>query len=82
MYKLFFIAMMVTMTSCATVLGGQKTDHQANKPECGEPRRQIRVGFVIANLLLFPPGLILDFATEKIYKPQPRENRVKKCKDK
>lgn len=80
MSKIFIVALMMATSSCATILGGQKTDHQANKPECGEPRRQVRVGFVVANLLLFPPGLLIDFATEKIYKPEPRENRVKKCK--
>jgi hypothetical protein len=41
-----------TMTSCATVFGGE-----------------VRVGALIANILLFAPGLIVDFATGAAYKP-------------
>lgn len=75
---LLCLAACITCSSCATIFGGQKTDHQAHKPECGEPRRQIRVGAVIFDLL-FPPALVIDFLTEKIYKPQPRKNKLKKC---
>lgn len=84
MQRKFFILILVTqlmMTGCASVLGGQKTDHQRHRPECGEPRRQLRVGMIIADLVLFPPGLIIDFATRKIYKPFPNANRTKHCKN-
>ena len=77
--KLFILVIALSMSSCATLLGGQKTDHQRKPAECGQPRRQIRVGMVIADLLLFPPGLIIDFATRKIYKPFPNSNKTKKC---
>ena len=63
-----FIALM--MTSCATVFGGKVTAHQKKKPVPGEQQRQVRVGALIADIILFAPGLIVDFATGAIYKPQ------------
>ena len=63
-----FIAIM--MTSCATVFGGKVTAHQKTKPGPGEQQRQVRVGALIADILLFAPGLIVDFATGAIYKPE------------
>lgn len=63
-----FIAIM--MTSCATVFGGKVTAQQKTKPGPGEQQRQVRVGALIADILLFAPGLIVDFATGAIYKPQ------------
>ena len=63
-----FIAIM--MTSCATVFGGKVTAHQKTKPGPGEQQRQVRVGALIADILLFTPGLIVDFATGAIYKPK------------
>ena len=63
-----FIALM--MTSCATVFGGKVTAHQKTKPGPGEQQREVRVGALIADILLFAPGLIVDFATGAIYKPQ------------
>lgn len=66
------------LSSCATVLGGQKTDHQAHKPQSGEPKRQLRIGFIIADLVLCPPCLIVDFVTKKIYKPEARASKIKK----
>ena len=58
-----------TMTSCATVFGGKVADCQRTKPAEGEPARPVRVGALIGNILLFPPGLIVDFATGAAYKP-------------
>lgn len=58
-----------TMTSCATVFGGKVSECQRTKPAAGEPARQVRVGALIANILLFTPGLIVDFATGAAYKP-------------
>lgn len=34
------------------------------------PQRDIRVGALIADILLFWPGTIVDFATGAIYKPE------------
>jgi UPF0716 family protein affecting phage T7 exclusion len=56
-------------TGCATVFGGRVDDCQRTKPASGEPSRRIRAGAMIADILLFWPGLIVDFATTAIYKP-------------
>ncbi len=58
------------MTSCATVFGGKVSTYQKTKPKAGEQERQVRVGALIADILLFWPGAIVDFATGAIYKPQ------------
>jgi len=63
-----FLSLM--MTSCATVFGGKVTDYQKTKPAAGQQQRQVRVGALIADLLLFWPGAVIDFATGAIYKPQ------------
>jgi hypothetical protein len=68
----------LALSSCATVFGGQKTDHQVTRPECKEPKRQIRWAALVLDLT-FPPALLIDFATRKIYKPQPRKTKLKKC---
>jgi UPF0716 family protein affecting phage T7 exclusion len=67
----FFLALMIsyTLTSCATVFGGKVSQCQRTKPAAGEPARKIRAGAMIADILLFWPGLIVDFATAAIYKP-------------
>ncbi len=60
-----------TLSSCATVFGGPVTAYQKTPPAAGQPQRDIRVGALIADILLFWPGTIVDFATGAIYKPQP-----------
>jgi hypothetical protein len=59
------------LTSCATVFGGPRTAYQVTKPVEGGQQREVRVGALIADILLFWPGLIVDFATGAIYKPAP-----------
>ena len=58
------------LSSCATVFGGKVTQYQKTKPVPGEPQREVRVGALIADILLFWPGTIVDFATGAIYKPK------------
>ena len=60
----------IMMSSCATVFGGKVTASQKRKPMAGEEQREVRVGALIADVLLFWPGVIIDFATGAIYKPQ------------
>ncbi|GAB3794817.1 hypothetical protein GCM10028819_09690 [Spirosoma humi] len=60
-----------SLSSCATVFGGRVTEHQKRKPLLGEPQREIRIGALIADVLLFWPGAAIDFATGAIYKPKP-----------
>jgi UPF0716 family protein affecting phage T7 exclusion len=69
-FKFTAILLVITsLTSCATVFGGKVSDCQRTKPAAGEPARKVRVGALIANILLFTPGLIVDFATGAAYKP-------------
>jgi len=60
----------IMMSSCATVFGGKVTPYQKTKPGPGEQQREVRIGALIADILLFWPGTIVDFATGAIYKPQ------------
>jgi hypothetical protein len=66
---LLIAAITISFSSCATVFGGKVTEYQRTKPAAGEPTRKIRAGAMIADILLFWPGLIVDFATAAIYKP-------------
>ena len=59
----------IFLTGCATVFGGKVSECQRVKPAQGEPSRKIRTGALIADILLFWPGTIIDFATGAIYKP-------------
>jgi hypothetical protein len=58
-----------TLSSCATVLGGQVSQCQRTRPAAGQPTREIRAVALIADVLLFWPGAVVDFATGAIYKP-------------
>jgi hypothetical protein len=64
----------VTLASCATVFGGPRTAYQTIKPQLGQPQREVRVGAMVADFLLCPPCLGIDFATGAIYKPAPTGN--------
>lgn len=59
----------IVLPSCATVFGGPVSTYQRTKPALGEPQRAIRGGALIADIFLFLPGVIVDFATGAIYKP-------------
>lgn len=62
--SLLILCSAILLSSCATVLGGKKT----LKPNEDEPKRKVRWGYVVADVLLFPPGLIIDFAAGTIYR--------------
>ena len=62
--------MALILSSCATVFGGKVNAYQKTKPGPGEQQREVRVVALIADIILFAPGLIVDFATGAIYKPQ------------
>lgn len=72
--KSFFVivSLCFLFSSCATILGGPVTSYQTTKPAAGEPQREVRVAALIADILLFWPGAIVDFATGAIYRPAPR----------
>lgn len=67
--SLFALAILASMSSCATVFGGRVTEYQRTKPTAGQPQREVRVGALIADVILFWPGAIVDFATGAIYRP-------------
>jgi PBP1b-binding outer membrane lipoprotein LpoB len=69
MIALVLVAAMLS-SSCATILGGPVSASQKRKPKPGEPQREVRVLALIADLILFAPGTIVDFATGAIYKPE------------
>ena len=60
-----------TLQSCATVFGGKINSYQRTKPLPGQEQRRLRVGAFIADVFLFWPGLVVDFATCAIYRPTP-----------
>ena len=64
------LTIVTSLSSCATVFGGKVTSAQRTKPLPGEKSRAIRPVALIADILLFWPGLIVDFATNAIYKPE------------
>lgn len=59
----------ITLSSCATVFGGSVSSYQRTKPAVGQPAREVRAGALVADILLFWPSAIVDFATGAIYKP-------------
>ncbi len=59
------------MQSCATIFGGPVNTYQRTKPIPGQQQRRLRVGAFVADILLFWPGAIVDFATCAIYRPTP-----------
>jgi hypothetical protein len=67
---LLAITLCSSLSSCATVFGGRVTEAQRTRPAMGEPTRPLRAVALIADIVLFWPGLIVDFATGAIYKPE------------
>ena len=71
LFKITLVCLLaLSMTGCATVFGGQVTTYQKTKPLPGQPQREVRVAALIADIILFFPGTIVDFATGAIYKPK------------
>ena len=67
--SLLAIAILASMSSCATVFGGRVTEYQRTKPAPGQPQREIRAGALIADVVLFWPSAVIDFITGAIYRP-------------
>ncbi|GAB2796808.1 hypothetical protein GCM10027275_47780 [Rhabdobacter roseus] len=63
------VLMAASLSGCATIFGGPVTECQKTKPAPGEPQREVRVGALLADIIIFLPSLIVDFATGAIYKP-------------
>ena len=73
---IIFIAIMTQ--SCATIFHvGPVTTYQKTKPEKGEPKRKIKKGALLLDILLFYPAVVVDFATGAIYKPEEDAEKIK-----
>jgi hypothetical protein len=70
-------ATLFTLSSCATVLGGKVGPCQRTPTVAGQPMREIRVAALLANLVLFPPGIFVDFMTGAIFKPCGEDRKMK-----
>lgn len=64
-----FGAALFCLTSCATVFGGEVGPCQRTPPAPGQALRKVRTGALIADIVLFPPGILIDFMTCAIFKP-------------
>jgi hypothetical protein len=62
-------SMTLFTTSCATILGGKVSECQRTKPTAGQPARKLRVVAFVADVLFGLVPVIVDFATNAIYKP-------------
>lgn len=67
--SLIAVTIISSLSSCATVFGGRITDEQRTRPLPGQPSRALRPVALIADVILFWPGIIVDFATGAIYRP-------------
>jgi len=64
------VALTLMTSSCATILGGQISECQRTKPAPGKPSREVRVGYLIVDIILLAvPFTVVDFITCAIYKP-------------
>jgi hypothetical protein len=66
---LLLMIVVVGFSSCATLFGGPVSDCQRTKPEPGQAQRKVRVGALVADIVLFAPSVVVDFATGAIYQP-------------
>ena len=63
------VIIVATLSSCATVFGGSVSTCQKTKPAVGQSSRSVRPVALVADIVLFWPGIIVDFVTGAIYKP-------------
>lgn len=66
---LAIVMIVISMSSCATLFGGQVGACQRTKPVAGQPARQLRVVPLVLDILVFWPSVIVDFGTSAIYVP-------------
>lgn len=56
---------------------GKATAYQTNKPQPGQPKREVKPGALLADIfLLGGVALAIDFATGKIYRPGPKVSKT------
>lgn len=69
----FACLLAMSLSGCATILGGPISEQQTRKPRKNQRKREIRVGFFAMDIILGVVPLFVDLATGAIYK-QPRHN--------
>lgn len=67
---LIALTIVSSLSSCATIFGGKITQAQRTPPLVGEPRRAVRPVPLILDVVFFWPGLVVDFITGAIYRPE------------
>ena len=71
MKTILIMLLALQMTSCASILGGKRTEYQV-KQKKGEVKKQVQVGYLIADMvLLCPVCIVVDFVTGEIYRKEP-----------
>jgi hypothetical protein len=75
----YFVVACFLFSSCASALNpGPPTAYQKRKPAYGQPNRELRMGYVVLDIVFGVLPLAVDFATSKIYKPSPNTTSRKK----
>jgi hypothetical protein len=59
----------IAFSSCATILGGRIDSCQSTPPSKSGNPRQVRAGYLIADVIFGLVPLGVDFLTTAIYKP-------------
>jgi hypothetical protein len=71
MKKVILTILLLSTFGCATIFhNGPITEYQRTKPLTGEAPRKIKVLPLVADVILFWPATIVDFASGAIYLPK------------
>jgi uncharacterized protein YceK len=65
----FALLVAMSMSGCATILGGPISDQQTRKPRSNQRKRDMRVGYFALDIICGVVPLFVDMATGAIYKP-------------
>ena len=65
----FACLLAMSLSGCATILGGPITEQQTRKPHKNQRKRDMRVGFFALDIVFGIVPLFVDMATGAIYKP-------------
>jgi hypothetical protein len=79
MKRVYFLLICFLFSSCATALYPEPaTPYQKKRPSKGQPKRELRMGCFVLDIVFGGVPLLIDFQTKKIYKPNPQLTRRKK----
>jgi len=65
----FACLLAMSLSGCATILGGPITEQQTRKPHKNQRKRDMRVCFFAMDIIFGIVPLFVDMATGAIYKP-------------